>query len=365
MSMIRSSARRVLVAVAAAACGRSAPARVAVVMSSDGTAGARLAAAEIASAARGEAVPLRIGIDVQEGATPAGPSISIADSIARDAGTIAVVGHSNSATSLAASQIYNRERLPQIAPTTTAPLYGSAGPYSFRLVPDDTRQGAFIAGIAAKAGGRVMIVYVNDDYGRALRVAVRDELRRREVAVVDEVPYLEQRDTGAVAVPAAAVLARRPDQLLWLGRSAQLAALLAVVHAQLPRLRVLGGDGVEAARVYASPDRFPGVRFVRFIDPESREPRLQEFRARFHAASGREATAEAVLSYDAVLLVEGALRSGARSREEVREYLRSLGRTRPAFQGLSGSIVFDPSGAVARPHLLAEVTTTGVHGVDP
>jgi branched-chain amino acid transport system substrate-binding protein len=355
-----------LAALVALACRDSTPARVGIVMSSDGRTGATFAAADIAAQAReGGAPPLDVRIESLEGASPASPSIAVAERLAEDPSTIAVVGHSNSATSLAASQIYNRRRVPQIAPTTTAPLYGSAGPYSFRLVPDDSSQAVFIAGIVAKRGGVVVVGYVNDDYGRGLWSALRAELQRRGVTVADALPYLEAQDTTAINSIADGVLVRRPAQLVWLGRSAQLGAVLDRVRPWLPALSVLGSDGVEAERLYATPERFAGLRFVRFINPGDRRPELQAFRRRFRDSVDRELTAEAVLSYDAVMLIEAARRSGARSRDDVRTFLTSLGRSRPPFAGVSGPIAFDARGAVERRHLLAEVTDRGVRGVDP
>jgi hypothetical protein len=49
------------------------------------------------------------------------------------------------------------------------------------------------------------------------------------------------------------------------------------------------------------------------------------------------------------LLLSG-VRAGAGSGEEMRAYLGSLGRERPPFPGLSGPVVFDSLGDVARPY---------------
>jgi len=102
-----------------------------------------------------------------------------------------------------------------------------------------------------------------------------------------------------------------------------------------------------------------GLRFVRFADP-GEGPGMASLRARFRAATGGDLTDEAVLAYDAVSVLAAALRAGASTREEVREYLLSLGRERPAFQGLAGPIWFGARPAVHRGYRLAEVTAHGV-----
>ena len=348
------------VAVAVAGCRNAAPApAIGIAMGEDGVAAARLAAADVNAAGGidGDSLVLRVG-DVEADA------IRLADSLAGDSRVVAVVGHSSSAASLAASQIYNARGVTQLAPTTTAVLFSSAGPYSFRLVPDDRRQAAFLADQVARAGARrLALVYVNDDYGRALQSAVRAHLDRRGTPVVYEAPYLEKTDTAQLASVARALAAARPDLLLWLGRPVQLRLVLATPRPALPDLPVLGSDGVDFRSIYERPDQYPRVRFVRFVDPAGAGEALRAFRARFVATAGHEPPAEATLTYDATMLVATAMRGGARTREAVRAYLTTVGIDRPAYHGISGAIAFDRAGDVTRPHLLAEARADGVQPV--
>ncbi|HUG28520.1 MAG TPA: hypothetical protein VMK53_09500, partial [Gemmatimonadales bacterium] len=70
---------------------------------------------------------------LREMTNAAAPAIGMAEEFVALPGVVAVVGHSNSSASLAASQIYNDAEVVQIAPTSTAPRYSEAGPFSFRL----------------------------------------------------------------------------------------------------------------------------------------------------------------------------------------------------------------------------------------
>ncbi|WP_284352258.1 ABC transporter substrate-binding protein [Roseisolibacter agri] len=354
-----------LLLLAATACGgESRGPTIGIAVDSDGRIGAEYAAADVNATGGIGGDSLRLRLMPTRDATRAQMSIGIADSLAADASVVAVVGHSNSAASLAASQIYNERRLPHIAPNTTAPLFSAAGPYSFRLVPDDRRQAAFMAAEVARAGARrVAIAFVNDDYGRGLQGALRTDLARRGTAVVYETPYLERGDSGRVATVARAMAAARPDLLLWLGRPDQLDLMRRALAPLLPSLPVLASDGLDVSRVYAQRDRYQSVRFVRFVDPEGPGEALAAFRTRFRAGTRREPTTDAVLSYDATMLLAAALRDGARTREEVRAWLAGVGTTRPAYQGISGPIAFDSAGDVVRPHRLAEVHADGVRAV--
>ncbi|MEO7217695.1 MAG: ABC transporter substrate-binding protein, partial [Gemmatimonadaceae bacterium] len=72
----------------------------------------------------------------------------------------------------------------------------------------------------------------------------------------------------------------------------------------------------------------------------------RKFAAAFRAKYGMIPDAHAALAYDATHLVATALRSGATTREAVRDYLASLTRT-TAYSSLSGPTWFlgtDPVG---------------------
>lgn len=349
---------------AAIACDSNAPPlRIGVVVGGDGSNAVELISDDL----RGKRVGgRRVDLDIVpfRYATAAEPSIAVADSLASDARVIAVVGHSNSAASLAASQIYNSRHLVHIAPTSTAPLFSQAGPYSYRLVPDDARQAEFIARCVENDGRkRVAIVYVNDDYGRGLEGAIRPRLAAAGVQIAYEIPYLEKADSAALVPIAAPLAASRPEVIVWLGRFPELQIVRRVAADPLQSIPVLASDGVDAAGVYAHPENFPNVRFVRFIDPAAPDTGLQRMRERYAARFKLETSTEAVLSYDAVGLVLAAIDAGVHDREAMRTWLDSLGHRTPPYIGLSGPIAFDANGDVARAHQLAEVRDDGVHAV--
>ncbi|HEV8631195.1 MAG TPA: ABC transporter substrate-binding protein [Thermoanaerobaculia bacterium] len=339
-----------------AGCRQPEPLAIGISVNPEGVAAARLAAAEINAAGGIDGRPLALHEAADGRATQAQPAIAAADAFVHDRSVLAVVGHGNSSASLAAAQIYNAAHLPQIAPTTTAARYTQAGPFSFRLVPSEQGQAVVLARRALAAGrsARLAVFYVNDDYGRGLHAGLDSELQRLGLDVVYEAPYLETVSPNQVDGPLAAVSRASPDLLFWLGRLPELLPMLAPLRAALPRLTILGSDGVEAAPIYTDP-RCRGIGFVRFVDLEAADAGLVRFRQQLWQQRGYALTGSAVLTYDAVKLVTAALRDGARSREAVRAYLATVGRSRPPFRGLSGAIAFDEQGDVTRPYQLVTI----------
>lgn len=340
-----------------AACGEPEPDRVGVVVSGLPSQAADMAAqTHAASSARPLAVFMAGGRDPISADT----ALAVAEMLVADPSIAAVVGHANSAASLAASQVYNRAGLVQIAPTTTAVAYGEAGPFSFRMVPGDDRQAAFIAthGQAGWApAGRIAIVYVNDDYGRSFY----RELRPRLDGVVFEGIYAEDSDTSVILGLARQIADARPDLLIWLGRTPPLRIAKARLAETSQALRIICGDACDHDSVYANRNQeFTGLRFIRFTDPSADTEAMNEFRRAYLERAGAAPSSEAILTYDAVTVLGAALKAGAHDRRQVRDYLHSLGRSRPPVMGLGGEIAFDEAGNLLREYLLADVTAEGI-----
>lgn len=348
-----------------AACAREPrPVRIGIALAEAGQTAGRIAIADANADPRTARSGLRFEAVVytQAGTIDPFTAVALADSLVDDPRVLGVVGHSNSAASMAAAQIYNRHRLPQLAPTTTAPLYGDAGPYSFRMVPDDTHQGTYLGSVIAAhpAWRRVAVVYVNDDYGRALWTALEAALRAPSVEVVSQAPILEGWDSLSMRLAAETVAGSRPDVVVWLARAPELSDFRGTFDRLSPSVPFLAGDGVDSATLFERGNEpYRGVTFVRFVDPLHGDTALQDFRARYRAAARREATADAVLAYDAARLLAEAVLSGARTRDDVHRYLLSLDGRARTYRGIAGTVSFDARRAARRDYLLATIGPDG------
>ena len=293
---------------------------------------------------------------IPQGHNLASPAIDAARRLVEAPGLVAVIGHSNSAASIATAPIYNAHRVVQIAPTASATLYSEAGPYSFRLVPPDDEQGRFLAQHLHEVlpdGGRLAVAYVNDDYGRGLRASLLAALDTTRHRVVQELPHIEEAVGDADAAYTADVLATaQPDVIVWLARGNALARVITAIRARLPDVPVVGGDGLGTGQVREMPASALGdVRYVAYLDLAATEP-LRRFVRAYRDRFGRDATESDALTYDAVRLAIAGMRAGARTGPALRAYLASLGRSSPAFPGIAGPVAFDEEGDVGRLYVL-------------
>jgi branched-chain amino acid transport system substrate-binding protein len=293
-----------------------------------------------------------------ESFTRAAVAIQSATALAA-AGVDAIVGHSSSAASLASAPVYNQNHVVQLSPQSSASAYSEAGPFSFRLVPPDDRQGEFIAQSLRAMPGieRVVVMYVNDDYGRGLRTTLMEALGNGAPEVVGEVPHLEsgQQRPDDLDLARSVVEQTRPDAIVWLGRPIILGRYLPMLRSFGP-LPIVASDASAVVRA-ESGDAWRDVRYVDFVDLDAAGA-MRDFTTRFAERFGRPATSADVLTYDATRLLLQAVRDGASTGPEIREWLESLGRGRPVYEGITGPIRFDEKGDVDRSYVLVRAATS-------
>lgn len=346
----------------AAACRDRSPYLVGVVLGAEGEQGAHLALEHVNAAGGIHGHRLEARNFSHAYNASAQVALQVAESLSLDPRVLAVIGHANSAASLAASQIYNQRHVVQIAPTTTAPLFSQAGPYSFRLVASDEHQARFLADqVRDPARARIGVVYVNDDYGRALHAMLAATLAERHVRPVYEGAYVED-DTANGAAELISSLARaRPGTLIWLGRTHEFQRIAERLRNALPGLDVLASDGFGGlAAENDSSGLLVGVRYVRLVDIARPDTALQRVRAEYRQIRHGDLPDQAALAYDAVLLVAQALREAGPDRDAIRDWLAQLGRGHPPFPGITGQLAFPGQGDRAPTYVLVTA-----HGPPP
>ena len=345
-----------LVAALAPGCAARESARIGVVLGGEGALAAQLALEAPADGGAPAGPPIELRILRGAYASSAQTALAAAESLASDPSVVAVVGHSNSSASLAASQVYNARHVVQIAPTTTAPAYANAGPYSFRLVSGDDRQAKFIAEqLTGPIGKRVAVAYVNDDYGRALRQLLDRELLARGIRPVYEGAYDEDNNGDAPEL-ASSIASASPEMVVWLGRSTYFVRIWDSLRKALPGISALASDSFGDLTLAADTlHRFDGVRYVRLVDVTTGSPALQALRTRYARLGRGDLDDQAVLSFDAVALLAEGIREVGADREALRDWLNALGRSRPPFTGVTGPITFSPEGDRLLPYSLVTV----------
>jgi branched-chain amino acid transport system substrate-binding protein len=284
-------------------------------------------------------------------------AIRIAQQLVDDPAVLAVVGHLNSSTSLAAGRVYGEARRPvvMISPSASSPDLSGVNPYMFRVCPSDLNHGVQLARYARQAlnARRVGVIFLDDDYGRGLRGSFAAEFKRLGGQMVEEDPMLST--TGSLEP----YLSRLRQEggvdalLLATDRSGAELALR-----EMGRLGVhwttLGGDALSGIETNGS--LAEGVRMsVAYLVDQPGERNAQFVGAYARAYPGERPDHRGAAAYDIVHLLASVL-GNASDRRGIRDRLARIGGDLPAFEGVTGKIAFDTRGDVpAKPVVIGTV----------
>jgi len=293
-------------------------------------------------------------------------AVRIAKAFSDSAAMVAVVGHLSSNTTLAAGRVYSASADPlvMISPSASSPDLTGFSPYVFRVTPSDLNQGQQIARFARRSleggsdgGGarRAGVIFINNEYGRGLRQAFAAEFSGLGGVILEEDPYLpdtpslepylsRMRQRGGVEVLVLAC--ERPGAELALRELRQLG-----LH-----WPVIGGDaltGIEGPLA-------EGVRFSSTYLPQQPGERNARFVAAYaRAFKGERPDHRGAGAYDILRLLAQAISVVGPDRDAIRDYIAQVGTTKPAFEGVTGTIAFDANGDVPTKPVVIGVIRNG------
>ncbi len=234
-----------------------------------------------------------------------------------------------------------------ISPSSSSPDVSTAGDYTFRICPSDLAHGAALARwvhdtLRLKRGA---VLYLNDQYGRGVRqIFVRDFNRRGGVLQSID-PYLG--DTPSVG-PYLDRLAKMggTEFLVVAGNRAEAEEILRQARRRGLRMPVLGGDGLEGIEAAGSlgDGVYLSSAYLATLATPANKAFIQAYTRKFPTAGLPNQPAAA--TYDAVYLLRDVLSRAGSRRADVRRELARVGSGAPAFQGVTGTVVFDAKGDV-------------------
>ena len=267
-------------------------------------------------------------------------------------GLAVIVGPSASHTALAVAPVINAAAIPQLVPNATSRHLDEVGPWTFRLVANDSVEAEFLATqIAARPGlRRVLLLFVNDAYGQGLRGALHGALARADLALTSELSVSAQSDFDALF--RSEFRARPPDVIIGAFRNPELAGAARALERLGSRRPLFVSDGAYGPRALHA--RVPEPPFpvygVSFWIPAAGDTAVARFRADFARVTGWDPRPEDVMIHDALVLAATAVRETKGDPGRIRLWLLSLGADRPPFPGAGGPI--ELRGPRRRPLLL-------------
>lgn len=249
----------------------------------------------------------------------------------------AIVGSLDGMSAHLVEQIVTKARVPYVTPWVSDPTLAQANiPWFFRCVPDDEEQSrALIAEIKTTRNFRRVATVADGTYdGRMAQQTFVKQARASGLFVVTEQVLEAGNDHQVIE----SLRHSKADVFLLFGRPTTMAAFLLEMRARKLEPPVFGSLYLsESPFVQAARGEFPTA----VVKPGSWDsPAADTFRNRYRRLYGQPPTEAALYTYDAVMVVVEAIRTGGLDKWKIRD---ALARTR-FDNGLTGPIRFDENG---------------------
>ncbi len=314
--------------------------------------GALLRADEINANGGIDGRPLKI-IFRDDGGNSRGAAL-VATELARDPGTVVVVGHLCAASTRAALPLYRPAGLPLITPVASDPAVIRSSPYLFSSACRVDCQGGFLARYArqVKKIGKIAVFFENSDYAAALERAFTEKAGGLGLQVVDSQCF------AVGAVDFTARLARlkilRPEALLIIGRAPQGARLVSQARFLGLDCDFLGSEGLDDGRLLRNPAA-GGLCVITSFPADRGGAMVRDFVERYRCKFALEPDWLAANTYDAVGLAARAIARVGCDRGKIRVWLAARDAPERACKGLAGAVWFDADGACLKPVFIKTV----------
>jgi branched-chain amino acid transport system substrate-binding protein len=285
------------------------------------------------------------------------PATVVRKLISRDK-VIAVLGEVASSRSLEAAPICQESKVPMISPASTNPKVTETGDHIFRVCFIDPFQGTVMANFARKSlklGNVAILSDVKSDYSVGLAKFFKERFTQDGGKIAREESFSGgDRDFKAQLTT---LKAANPDGVFVPGYYTDVGLIVQQARQLGLNVPMFGGDGWESSElVKIGGAAMEGTYFSTHYSPESTEPKVQEFVAKYKAKHNATPDAMAALGYDSAMILADAIkRAGATDPAKVRD---ALAATRD-FVGVTGKITIDSNRNATKPAVILTVTKDG------
>ena len=252
-----------------------------------------------------------------------------------------VIGHLNSGTTRPAAKIYSDAGIPEITPSATATDLTHQGYKTlFRMMANDSRQGAALAEFAVKKFGAKKIAVVDDRtaYGQGLADQFAQVAAADGAAIVGR-EYVDDKKTEFRAV-LTSIKGKDPDLIFYGGMDTQAGPMVAQMKTLGIRAQFLSGDGARSlAFIQLGGSATEGAIASTPGLPLDKMPGGKAFADKFTAKYGPIQN-YSPFAYDAVMTLADAMQRAGSS--EPAQYLPILAEIKR--EGVTGPIEFDANG---------------------
>ena len=253
----------------------------------------------------------------------------------------AVIGALGSSVTLAMAPVAEENRVVLISPASGSPEISNAGDYIFRTCPSDIYEAEYIAGYYQKMYSEksVAILYINNDYGIGLKNRFLSKLENNTQNILSLA--FEQGQTD-FRNQLSRIKNNSIDVVYLIGYEEMITVFKQVKEMDLNVIWLGNNQLNDQSMIDKMGDTadgtvFPGHEYN--LEKVKREH--PEFYSKYlKYSNNQDLDVFAAYGVDALMLIDAALKSGAKTGTEIKDFLKDV----KEFKGLTGTFDFNANG---------------------
>lgn len=263
----------------------------------------------------------------------------LAVTLAADQKVLAVIGHFNSANTLATRNVYNGAGLPVITDSVNKSITDGTTPYLFRILPTDQVAAEQLVEYAFNKlyFEKFAIIYVNNDYSKDMKEYFRSKIHELGGEITAIEIFFEGR-TKDFTPELKKIKNSTPDSIIFIGYDKEAALIARQARDIGITTPFISTDGISSQElINLGGTAVEGIRFNGFFHTSMKQNSSENFSKAFTERYGKEPDSYAALAYDSAKILIEAIRKNGASREGIYTYLTKLKN----YPGVTGNITFD------------------------
>ena len=260
-------------------------------------------------------------------------------------GVVAGISGSYSGATRAAATIFAESKVPYISAYAIHPDITRAGDYVFRTSFMGEVQGRAGAKLIGEMLGkkRVVMVTLNNDFGKSLAAGFKEQAKNFGVNVVAEYDYsIKDREFGPII---SKIKADKPDAIYASGYFFTAGPMVSQIRAAGLNQPIIGQEGYDSQKfIEIAGKASEGVMITTSLDRDSSSPETKDFISGFAKKAGYPADMVAASGHTALLVVADALkRAGSSDASALRDAI-----SKTNLSASTGKISFNALGEVQK-----------------
>lgn len=279
-------------------------------------------------------------------------------------GAVAIIGHATTAQTLEGLKVTNPKKVIMLGATVSTPELTGIDDYFFRIHPSFKNSAeSFVKHVHTyNKTKNIAIIYDkdNESYAKTYTKVFGDKFEEMGGKVTNEIIFSSEKQVDFT--PLLAVLEKsKPEGLLIVASDTDTAIIAQRVKLIDKNIKLYSTAWAETETLISNGGQaVEGMEIEQVYDITNKSQKFIDFKSKYKARFGNEASFGAAYSYEATMVLAEALKKANCYKDKLKEALLEI----HDFNGLIDNISIDKFGDVDRPYYVSKISNKQFNRVD-